>query len=241
VVRSPADGYTLLMAVSNLATVPALQSKLPYNAQKDLVPISLLARTPVVIYANPKFGPKNVKELVAYAKAHPNAVNFGSGGTGTTSHLTGELLKDQTGVQMSHVSYKGGTQAMNDAIAGHIPISFHTVGQALQQYKAGQLGALGVSSEQRNPQIPDVPTFREQGFDIVTSEWYGLLAPAGTPQPIIDKLNATLKQIMVMPGLGAPLPSLDLTSSTPKEFGELIDSETERWGKLIRKLGITQN
>jgi tripartite-type tricarboxylate transporter receptor subunit TctC len=165
-------------------------------------------------------------------------VLFGSGGTGTTSHLTGELLAERAGIAMEHVNYKGGALAVNDAIAGHIPISFHTVGQALPQYQAGQLKALAVSSEKRQPLIPDVPTFREQGFDIVTYEWYGLLAPAGTPKAIIDKLNAELRQIVLQPDTASKLPSLELVSSSPREFGDLVRNETQRWGTLIRKIGI---
>jgi tripartite-type tricarboxylate transporter receptor subunit TctC len=236
--KAAPDGYTLLMAVSNLATNPSLHAKLPYDAAKDLVPISLLARTPVVIYANPAFGPKDTKELIDYVKKNPGTVNFGSGGAGTTSHLTAELLKDKTGISMEHVNYKGGALAVSDAMAGHIPISFHTIGQALSSYKARKLRALGVSSEKRDPSIPDVPTFREQGIDIVTFEWYGLLAPTGTPQAIVDKLNAELKQIVLLPETGERLPSVELVSSTPKEFGDLIRSETSRWAALIRKIGI---
>ncbi len=236
--KSKPDGYTLLIAVSNHATNPALTAKLPYDTLKDFEPVSLMGRTPIVAYANPKFGAKDLKELIAYAKTNPGAVNFGSGGPGTMTHLTAELLKQKTGVAMTHVNYKGGTPAMNDLIAGHIPISFFTVGQALGQYKNKQLTALGVSSATRYRSIPEVPTFREQGFDIVSSDWYGLFVPAGTPKPIIDKLNAEVRRIAGMPDLGERLNAIEVVSSTPQELDALVRSETNRWGQVIRQLGL---
>ena len=134
----------------------------------------------MVLYANPNFPPNNLKELVEYSKKETK-LNFASAGVGTMTHLTAELFKADAKVDMTHIIYRGGTPAMNDLIAGHLPMSFGTVAQALPQYKAGVLKALGVSSEKRYPSIPEVPTFKEQGFDVVTTEWYGLLAPAGTP------------------------------------------------------------
>src|SRR5258705_9423858 len=158
------DGYTLVIVVSNHATNPALHSRLPYDTLKDFEPVSLLARTPIVAYANPAFPAQDLRQLVAHARSKPDAVSFGSAGTGSMTHLAGELLKQRAGVSMTHVVYKGGTPALNDVLAGHIPVTFATVGQALPQYKAKQLRALGVSSAQRYASIPEVPTFREQGF-----------------------------------------------------------------------------
>jgi tripartite-type tricarboxylate transporter receptor subunit TctC len=239
--KSRPDGYTLLIAVSNHATNPALNAKLPYDTLKDFEPISLVARTPIVAYVNPKFGPKDLKELVAYAKANPDTVNFGSAGAGSMTHLTGELLKRKTGASMAHVLYKGGTPAVNDVLAGHIPLTFATVGQALPQYQAKQLRALGVSSAKRYASIPEVPTFREQGIDIVATEWYGLFAPAGTPKPIIDKLNAEVRRIMGRPDLGDRLNSIEPVGSTAQELDALVRSEMNLWGPLIRELGLTAN
>jgi tripartite-type tricarboxylate transporter receptor subunit TctC len=238
VAKAPADGYTLLIAVSSHTTNPTLSSKLTFDTQKDFAPITLLAKAPVVLYANPNFPPNNLKELVEYSKKETK-LNFASAGVGTMTHLTAELLKASAKVEMTHIIYRGGTPAMNDLIAGHLPMSFGTVAQALPQYKAGVLKALAVSSDKRYPSIPDVPTFKEQGFDVVTTEWYGLLAPAGTPQPIIDKLNAEMARIMKSPDLGERLTAIELGTSTPAELDAFIQSETKRWAPLIKSLNLT--
>ena len=139
---------------------------------------------------------------------------------------------------MLHIVYRGGTPAMNDLLAGHLPLQFATVAQALPQYKAGQLRALGISSAERYASVPEIPTFKEQGIDVVTTEWYGLLAPAGTPRPIVDKLNAEMKRITALPGMGDRLAAIELTHSTPEELDAFIKAETERWGAVIKKLGL---
>jgi tripartite-type tricarboxylate transporter receptor subunit TctC len=236
--KAPPDGYTLMIAVSSHTTNPSLSSKLPFDQQKDFASISLLAKAPVVLYANPGFPPNNLKELQAYAKTE-SKLNFASAGAGTMTHLTAELFKADAKVEMTHILYRGGTPAMNDLIAGHLPMSFGTVAQALPQYKAGVLKALGVSSEKRYPSIPDIPTFKEQGFDVVTTEWYGLLAPAGTPKPIIDKLNAEMARIVKSPDLGERLTAIELTTSTPAELDTFIKSETDRWAPLIKQLNLS--
>jgi tripartite-type tricarboxylate transporter receptor subunit TctC len=238
VAKAPPDGYTLLIAVSSHTTNPSLSSKLAFDAQKDFAPITLLAKAPVVLYANPTFPPNNLKELVEHSKKEAK-LNFASAGVGTMTHLTAELFKADAKVDMTHIIYRGGTPAMNDLIAGHLPMSFGTVAQALPQYKAGVLKALAVSSEKRYPSIPDVPTFKEQGFDVVTTEWYGLLAPAGTPQPVIDKLNAEMGRIMKSPDLGERLTAIELGTSTPAELDAFIQSETKRWAPLIKSLNLT--
>jgi tripartite-type tricarboxylate transporter receptor subunit TctC len=238
VAKAPPDGYTLLIAVSSHTTNPTLSSKLTFDTQKDFAPITLLAKAPVVLYANPNFPPNNLRELVEYSKKE-SKLNFASAGVGTMTHLTAELFKADAKVDMTHIIYRGGTPAMNDLIAGHLPMSFGTVAQALPQYKAGVLKALAVSSEKRYPSIPEVPTFKEQGFDVVTTEWYGLLAPAGTPQPIIDKLNAEMARILKSPDLGERLTAIELGTSTPAELDAFIQSETKRWAPLIKSLNLT--
>jgi tripartite-type tricarboxylate transporter receptor subunit TctC len=139
---------------------------------------------------------------------------------------------------MLHIVYRGGTPAMTDLIGGHLPLSFATVAQALQQYKAGQIRAIGISSAERYPSVPEIPTFKEQGYDVVASEWYGLLAPAGTPKPIIDKLNAEMKRIMALPNMGDRLAAIELMATSPEELSAYIKNETDRWGALIRQLGL---
>jgi tripartite-type tricarboxylate transporter receptor subunit TctC len=239
--KAEPDGYTLLVAVSNHATNPALHDKMPYDALADFEFISLLARAHVVIYSNPKFPPANVKELIAEARSNPGKLSFGSAGPGSMTHLVAELLKIQAGIEMTHVVYRGGTPAMNDAIAGQIPMTFATVLQGLAQYKGGLLRALGVTSQMRYPPIPDVATFQEQGVDLVASEWYVLLAPAKTPRPIVDKLNAEIRRMMAMPGISDRLPAIELTSSTPDEARDFVRGELARWGPVIKKLGLKQD
>lgn len=237
--KAPPDGYTLMIAVSSHTTNPSLSAKLPFDPQKDFASVSLLARAPVVLYAHPSFPPNSLKELVAYAKTQDKGLNFASAGVGTMTHLTAELFKANAKTDMTHIIYRGGTPAMNDLIAGHLPMQFGTVGQALPQYKAGALKALGVSSDKRYPSIPEVPTFKEQGFDVVTTEWFGLLAPAGTPKPIIDKLNAEMARILKSPDLGERLTAIELATSTPNELDAFILAETNRWAPLIKSLKLT--
>ena len=238
VANAEPDGYTLIIVVSNHTTNPALQPKMQYDSLKDFEPIALLARTPVVLYAHPSLPAKDAKELVALGKAKTHTLNFGSAGVGSMTLLTGEMLKIKAGIEMLHIVYRGGTPAMNDLLAGHLPLQFATVAQALPQYRAGQLRALGISSAERYPSVPEIPTFREQGFDVVATEWYGLLAPAGTPKPIIEKLNAEMKRIMALPNMGDRLAAIELTHSSPQELDGFIRSETERWGALIKQLGL---
>ena len=241
VAKAPSNGYTLLLAVSTFTSNPGLYPSLPYDSLKDFAPISLVALMPIVPFANPKFPPRNAKELVAYSKKYPDSVNYGSGGTGTMSHMTAELLKEITGSNTTHVPYKGGALSMNDALAGHIPLTWGTLAQGVAQHKSQTLHALGVSSEKRHPMIPDVPTFRELGIDLVTTEWYGLMAPAGTPPPIIDRLNREIRQILADPNFGTGQPAFEFKSSTPQAFGEFVRVEMDRWVTLIRKLGIKAN
>ena len=236
--KAEPDGYTLIIVVSGHTTNPALHANMPYDSIRDFAPIALLARTPVVLYAHPSLPAKDTKELVALSKQKTHTLNFGSAGTGSMTHLTGELLKDKTGADLLHIVYRGGTPALNDLLAGHLPLQFATVAQALPQYQAGQLRALGISSAERYASVKEIPTFREQGIDLVTTEWYGLLAPAGTPRPIIDTLNAEMKRITVLPNMGDRLMAIELTHSTPEELGDFIKAETERWAPLIKKLGL---
>ena len=236
--RAEPDGYTLIIVVSNHATNPTLQPNITYDALKDFETVSLLARTPVVIYSHPSLAATNVKELVAVAKQKPGALNFGSAGPGSMTHLVAEMLKLQGGIDMVHVVYRGGASAMTDLLGGHLPMQFATVAQALPHYQSGALRALGVTSAERYPSIPNVPTFKEQGFDLVATEWYGLLAPAKTPRPIVDKLNAEMRRIIEKENLGDRLTGIQLASSSPEELRGFIGSEIERWGKLIKQLGI---
>jgi tripartite-type tricarboxylate transporter receptor subunit TctC len=230
------DGYTLVVVVSNHATNPALNDKMPYDALKDFEPISLLGKAPMVPYVNPKFPPQNLKELAAYGKTNP--VPFGSAGNASMTHLLAETFKAQNGVElMQHVVYRGGTPALNDVLAGTIPMTFGTVTQALPQWQSGLVRALGVSATERHRALPGVPTFREQGFDLVVTEWYGLLAPAKTPKPIVDKLNAEMRRILAL-DLGERVAAIDVGASSPQELTAFIKGEIERWSPVIKTLGL---
>ncbi|WJR77282.1 tripartite tricarboxylate transporter substrate binding protein [Bradyrhizobium sp. NP1] len=238
VAKASPDGYTLLVAVSNHTTNAALYSKVPYDALTDFAPITLLAQTPVVLFAYPGLPANTLKELVELARKKPGELNFGSAGVGSMTHLTAELLKLRAGIDITHVPYRGGTPAMNDLIAGHVPLQFATVAQGLSQYQAGQIKALGISSAARYPSMPDVPTFAEQGFDVVTTEWYGLLAPAGTPAPLIARLNAAVNESLKAPELRSRLSIIDVVGSTPQALDGFIRAESGRWQPLIHQLGL---
>jgi tripartite-type tricarboxylate transporter receptor subunit TctC len=232
------DGHTLLITVSNHATNPSLRDRMPYDAIADFEFVSMVTRIPIIPYTNPKFEPTNLAELVAAAKAKPGTISFGSAGAGSMTHLVAEMLKLQAGIDMTHVLYRGGTPAMNDVLAGQIPMTFGTVVQALPQYQAGLMRALAVTAEQRYPAIPNVPTFREQGIDLVASEWYVMLAPAKTPRAIVDKLNKELRRIFAIPNLSDRIASIHLVASTPDEAREFVRSETARWAPVIKQLGL---
>ena len=185
---------------------------------------------------NPAFPPQNLKELIAHGKTKP--VNFGSAGIASMTHLAAETLKAEHGIaMMAHVVYRGGSPALNDVLSGQIPMTFATVTQALPQYQAGLLRALGVTTSERHRSLPEVPTFREQGIDLLVTEWYGLLAPAGTPRPIVAKLNTEIRRILALP-LGERVAAIDLAASTPEELGQFIRGEIDRWGPVIKKLGL---
>jgi tripartite-type tricarboxylate transporter receptor subunit TctC len=238
VAKAAPDGHTLIVSVSNHTTNPAMRERMPYDTLKDFQGVSLMARAPIVLYANPQFAAGDLKGLVALARAKPATLGFGSAGTGSMTHLTAELLKIAAAIDITHIVYRGGTPAMTDVLAGHLPMTFATVGQALPQYRARQLKALGIASERRYPSVPEIPTFREQGIDVVATEWFGLLGPAGMAPEIVAKLNAEVRRILAMPGLGERLSAIELAASTPEELDAFIRAEMARWAPLIQKLGI---
>jgi tripartite-type tricarboxylate transporter receptor subunit TctC len=241
VAKSPPDGYTLIVSVSSHTTNPAMQASMPFDTLKDFTAVSMLARAPVLAVANPDYPANNIKELIALGKAGKIKLDYGSAGAGTMTHLTAELIKKQTGLDMTHILYKGGTPAMMDVMSGHLAMTFATLGQVQPQLKAGKLKALGISSDTRYASVPNIPTFKEQGLDVVTTEWFGLLAPAGTPPAIIAKLNNEVKQIMASPELGDRLASIELASSTAEFLNDFIKAEVTRWSPVIKELKIKMN
>jgi tripartite-type tricarboxylate transporter receptor subunit TctC len=241
VAKAPADGYTLIVSVSSHTTNPAMQATMPFDTLKDFTAVSMLARAPVLAVANPNYPASNIQELIALGKAGKIKLDYGSAGAGTMTHLTAELIKKQTGLDMTHILYKGGTPAMMDVMSGHLAMTFATLGQVQPQLKSGKLKALGISSDTRYASMPEIPTFKEQGIDVVTTEWFGLLAPAGTPAAIIAKLNGEVKQIMSNPELGDRLASIELASSTAEFLNDFIKAEVTRWSPVIKELKIKMN
>ena len=239
--HSAPDGYTLVLVAPSLAISPTLYSKLNYDPIKDFAPIALVAQVPNVMVTHPSVPAKTLAEFIAYARANPGKLNFGSGGLGTSNHLAGELFNLRTGAGLIHVPYKGVNLAMNGVLAGEVHLVFIGVPVPAPHIKAGRLRGLAVLGRARSPLIPDVPTAAEAGladFDVTT--WYGVLAPAGTPRPIIQRLNAELTKMMQAPEIKDRLAAMgtDPLTSTPEEFAAYIKQEMARWGDVIRKANL---
>ncbi len=239
--KSAPDGYTLIMSSSGpLAVNPGLYRKLPYDPIKDFVPITLAAIVPLFLVAHPSFPANSVKELVAYAKSKPGRVDYASGGNGVTNHLAMELFKSAAGLFMVHVPYKGGPPALNDLIAGQVSVMFETGPGALPHVKTGRLKALAVGSVTRSSAMPNLPTVAESGYPgFEAVAWIGLVAPTGTPQPIVNKLNAEVLKALKMPDIRERFLALgaDPVGNSPEEFGSYIKSEIAKWGKAVKSSG----
>jgi tripartite-type tricarboxylate transporter receptor subunit TctC len=241
VAKSTPDGYTLVLGqTSNLAINPTLYAKLPYDPQKDLAPIGLVASAPLVIVVPAQSAFKTLADLVTAAKAKPGEVNFASPGNGTVAHLTGELFQKSAGVKFQHVPYKGANQALTDVISGQVQIYISSVPSVLQQIRTGRLRPLAVTSAKRVDDIPQTPTVGEsgyKGFDAVT--WFGLLAPAGTPRDIVTRLNVELNKALQQADLRKRLgdEGADPLGGTPEQFAELIRDDIVRWGKTVKESG----
>jgi tripartite-type tricarboxylate transporter receptor subunit TctC len=242
VAKARPDGYTLLIAnVGTQSINPSLYPKLPYNPDTAFAPVSLICELPFVLMASPKFAPNNVKELVAFAKANPDKVTYASSGSGGSPHLTAELFQLATGTQLLHVPYKGGGPAMTDLMAGHVDLLFASVLESSGNIKSGKLKGLAVTHAKRSPALPDVPTLAEAGVKNAESgSWIALLAPAGTPAPIIEKLAADVKAVVADPDVREKLVAQGAVpqSSTPAQLQALIDADRARYGKIIRDKGL---
>ena len=240
--RAAPDGQTLLFGQVTLSINPSVYKGLRYNVQKDFAPVAQFATSPTVLVVASTTPAKSVQEFVAYAMANPGKVNFGSGGSGTSVHLAGELFASVTGTQMVHVPYKGSAPAMTDLIGGQIQAMFDTAPSALPHVKGGKVRALAVTGQKRLDDLPNVPTFAEAGvagFD--APAWYGLLAPAKTPAPIVQYLNADIQEILKEPATQQRLAQLGATPApgTPEAFGTFIRAESERWSAVVRKANVT--
>jgi len=240
VLSSAPDGYTIAFVGPNYAINPTLYEKLPFDFIRDSVPVAGIMRLANVMEVNPALPAKNVAEFIAYAKANPGKMNFASGGVGTSPHLSGELLKTMTGINLVHVPYRGTPPALADLLAGQVQMMFDNIPGSIGHIKTGKVRALGVTAAKRVAAIPDVPTIGETVPGYEVSIWYGIAAPRGTPPEIVGKLNQAVNAVLADPKLQARLAELggELMPMTPAEFGELVAEETEKWGKVIRAANI---
>ncbi len=242
VAKSPPDGYTLLMAASALAIQPALYKKMPYDSIRDFAPITLAVSVPNVILVHPSVPARSVKEMIALARARPGEVLYGSAGTGANSHLTLELFASMAQIRLVHVPYKGATPGMIDLLGGRVAIMSLPVGDAVPHARAGKLRALGVTSAHRISAAPEIPTIAEAGLPGYESvNWFGLLAPAGTPQEIIARLYRESVAVLRSPSVNERIAadSIEVVGNTPDEFAAFIKSETGKWAAVVKNAGIT--
>jgi tripartite-type tricarboxylate transporter receptor subunit TctC len=239
--KSAPDGYTITMISSSHAVNVGLYSKLPYDLMRDLAPITQATSQPYVLVINPSVPARSVKELVAVAMAKPGALNYGSSGTGGISHLAGALLGSLTGTSLVHVPYKGGNPAMVDVISGQIHMLFGTLLLNGPHIKTGRLRVLAVTTPQRWSGTPELPTMQEAGVPgFVITQWYGMLAPAKTPQPIVGKLNKEIARLLHQPDVKEKLAAdgADAVGNTPAQFGAHIRSEIAKYSKLVKQIGL---
>jgi tripartite-type tricarboxylate transporter receptor subunit TctC len=240
--KASPDGYTVVIGtIGNIAIAPHLQSKMPYDPQKDLVPISQLANALNVMVINPSVKATTVKEFIALAKKEGSNISYGSSGSGATDHLAGEVFNTLAGLKMTHIPYKGGAPAMIDLVGGQVQVIFATVSTAISSIQGGKVRALGMTGNQRYESLPEVPTIAEAGlagFDV--NGWYGLYAPAGTPKDIIIRLNVEVVKILAMPDVKARLLDAGIiaTSSSPEAFAAYAQAETKRWAKVVKDANI---
>lgn len=244
VVKSPADGYTLLAGNPGPLTIaPAVKTNMPYQTSRDLAPIMLIARTASCIAVHPSIPANNVKEFVAYVKANPDKINYGSPGVGTVGHLSIELFSTQAGIKINHIPYKGASQYQNDLIAGHIQLAQIQLANCIPLLKQGKIKAIGITAEKRNPLASDIPTIAEQGMPGYQSyNWNGVLAPAATPSAIITKVHSVLSKQLASKENQEFFISQGFEPSnfTPEEFGNFIQLETEKWAKVAKAADIKE-
>ena len=244
VAKSPADGYTLLMASGSIVTAnPHMYKALTYDPARDLVAVTNVATGPQVIVVHPSVPAKDLRELIAYAKANPKKVNFGSAGIGTQTHLAAENFAFTAGVDLTHVPYKGESAAITDLIGGQIQLATPNLAAALGHIQQGKLRALAVTSRERSPQVPEVPAAAETLAGFENAGWFGLLAPTGTPREVIDRIQKDSAKILLGEEFRGKLTQQGMTpvANTPAEFAAAIRAESERWARVIKERGLAAN
>ena len=241
VMRAPADGHTLMLANTGVMVInPALYGKLPYQTLRDFVPVARTAMQPLALLVNPKVPVNSLQEFVAYAKARPGQINYGSAGNGGSSHLVPEMFKSATGLFMVHIPYRGSAPAFTDLMAGQVQFMAESIPQAAQYHKQGKVRALAVTSRERNPALPDIPTVMEAGiknFEVVG--FYGFLAPAGTPKEVVTKLSEAFKAVMNQPDIKARMVAqgADPAFLGAEDFAQFLSAEMPRWAAVVRVSG----
>ena len=241
--RAAADGYTLFMGtVGTHAINAALYKKMPFDPVKDFAPLTRVANVPNLLVANPAQPFKTVQELIAYAKANPGKVNFGSSGSGSSIHLSGELFKSMAKVDMQHVPYKGSAPAVTDLLGNQIAIMFDNMPSAIQHVRSGKLRAIAVTTAKRSPELPDVPTIAEAGVPgYEATSWFGMFAPAATPAPVVGQLNKALVKVLAQPDIKKRIneQGAETAGETPEQFAAFIQQESVKWGKVVRESGAS--
>ena len=241
VASSAADGYTLFLVAINHAILTTLKPNTQYKLEKDFVPVGMVAAFPIILVIDPSLPFKSVQDLIAYAKANPNKLTFGSSGPGGGTHLAAELFCSMTGIKMRHVPYKGSAPAMIDLLGGHIQMMFADSTSALQHMKDGKLRALGISSQQRSSLVPELPTIAEAGVPgYESNSWVGIIAPAGTPAAIVTKVNADLVKSLNDPAVKSQLLAIggEPRPGKPEQFGNFIHAEIAKWAKIIKEVNL---
>jgi tripartite-type tricarboxylate transporter receptor subunit TctC len=241
VANAPPDGYTLLLVNPANGINATLYKKLPFNFLRDIAPVAGIIRVPNVMEVTPAFPAKTVAEFIAYAKANPDKINMASSGNGTSVHLSGELFMAMTGVKMTHVPYRGAAPAITDIIAGTVDVMFDNMPSSVEFIRSGKIRALAVTTDNRNPALPDVPTIGDTVPGYEASAWFGMGAPKGTPAAIIERINKAVNDALADPKVKAKLADLGGTplAGTAEDFGKVMASETEKWSKAVKFAGIS--
>jgi tripartite-type tricarboxylate transporter receptor subunit TctC len=239
--KSAPDGYSLLMVPATYAVTPSIYPKMPYDSDRDLAPVSLVAAAPFILVVHPALPVKTVQDLIALSRARPGQINYASASNGGMPHLAGELFNNMTGATLVHIPYKGAAPATTDLLAGQVPLMFNNMLSAMPHVKAGKLRAIAVTSTQRSPAVPGIPTIAESGIPgYEVSGWYGVLVASGTPPEIVARLNGEINRAARLPEVAQRLAGdgVEAVGSTPEYFGRYLRQETAKWSKVVRRSGI---